>query len=116
MGLVNHFSLDQGYLGPAPTQHTYKYKVVGDRVEECRTVVVFKFNLGDVEDPDLYAAEPLLEWQHSEAGEWVMENAEETPMWHRDINYSNYGYTYAITAKLRGAKLTEWLLKHGNGK
>lgn len=116
MGLIKPSLADQGYLGPAPTEHTYKYKVVGDSVEECRTVVVYKFRLADVEDPDIYAAEPLLKWQHSESGKWVMENAEETPMWHRNINHSLYSYEYAVSAKLRGAKLTEWLLRYGNSQ
>jgi hypothetical protein len=116
MGLINRYSSNQGYLGPTPTEHTYRYKVVGDRVEECRTVVVYKFRLGDVEDPEIYAAEPLWQWQQTEAGKWVMANAEESPMWHRMVNHSLYSYEYAVSAKLRGAKLTEWLLRYGNSQ
>jgi hypothetical protein len=46
-------------------------------------VKVHEFNMGDVEDPDLYAAQPLYEWQQSEQGKWIMEHAVEPPFWHR---------------------------------
>jgi hypothetical protein len=32
------------------------------------------FGMGDVEDPELYAAQPLYEWQQTEQGQWVMEH------------------------------------------
>jgi hypothetical protein len=101
-----------GWLGLEATETTYRYTVVGDRVEEIKDVVVHTFIMGDVEDPDLYAAEPLMQWQNSEQGQWVMEHAVETPMWHRQADPMSYGYKYLITAKLQGAKLTEWLLRH----
>jgi hypothetical protein len=91
-----------------------KYNIVGDRVEESKTVVVHEFTMGDVDDPDLYAAQPLYEWQHSEAGQWVMNNAVDTPTWHRMADPMSYGYRYQITATLMGPTLTEWLLRHGS--
>jgi putative lipoic acid-binding regulatory protein len=99
-----------GYFGEEPDEPTFTYKVVGDRVEEMREVVVHTFSMGDVEDPDLYAAEPLYQWQESAEGKWIMEHAVETPCWHRMHDQLNYGYQYSITAKLRGPRLTEWLL------
>lgn len=90
-----------------------KYVLVGDRVEEVKTVVVHEFSMGDVEDPDLYAAQPLHEWEKSEQGQWIMKNACDTPMWHRVADTATYGYRYRITAKLMGPALTEWLLKYG---
>lgn len=86
-------------------------------MEESRTVVVYKFTLGDVEDPEIYAAGPIWEWQQSESGKWVMDNAVETPTFSRIFDSSNYaGYSYIISARLQGAKLTEWLLRYGNSK
>jgi hypothetical protein len=102
-----------GHLGDEPDSPTFTYKVVGDRVEEMKEVVVHTFSMGDVEDPDLYAAEPLYQWQISEIGQWVMEHADETPCWHRMADPMSYGYKYSITAKLRGPILTEWLLRFG---
>jgi hypothetical protein len=90
-----------------------KYNIIGDRVEEAKTVVVHEFSLGDVEDPDLYAAQPLYDWEHSERGQWVMNNACDIPTWYRMADPTSYGYKYQIRAKLTGPALTEWLLRHG---
>jgi hypothetical protein len=70
--------------------------------------------MGDVEDPELYAAEPLLNWQNSEMGKWVMEKSVEVPMWHRMHDQFSYGYTFAIEAWLKGADYSFWVLKWGN--
>ena len=106
----------QGYMGTAPTKHTYQYMRQGDRVEETRTIVVHSFTVGDVEDPDLYAATPLIDWEKSEQGQWIMENAIEIPSWHRLADPVSMGYRYQIRATLMGSKLTEWLLKYGDAK
>ena len=94
-----------------PPRH--KYNVIGDRVEEAKTVVVHKFTMGDVEDPDLYAAQPLHEWENSDIGQWVMKNACDTPTWYRIADPVSYGYKYEIHAKFMGPALTEWLLRNG---
>jgi hypothetical protein len=90
-----------------------KYNIIGDRVEECREVTVHSFTMGDVEDPDLYAAQPLFEWQQSEQGQWIMNNAADVPIWHRLADNTGFGYKYIIKAKLMGPALTEWLLRYG---
>lgn len=100
-------------LGVEPTIPVNRYTLIGDRVEECKEVVVHSFAVGDVDDPDLYAAHPLWEWQESEQGKWVMEHAVESPIWHRLPDAFNFGHKYTITAKLQGARLTEWLLRNG---
>jgi hypothetical protein len=99
-----------------PVRNKYNVIKYGDeqRVEECKEIVVHSFSMGDVEDPDLYAAQPLYEWEKSEAGQWVMKNAADTPTWHRIADPMSYGYRYQIRAKLMGPALTEWLLKHGS--
>lgn len=103
----------KGWIGTPPTKTIHQYTVIGDRVEETREVVVHRFSMGDVEDPDLYAAQPLYEWEKSEIGQWVMTHAAETPSWHRAPDSYNYGYAFQIRAKFTGARLTEWLLKVG---
>jgi hypothetical protein len=80
-------------------------------VEEIHEVVVHRFRLGDVEDPDLYAAQPLWEWQKSEAGQFVMKNAVETPEWRRQADNANWGYQYIIVAELEKKKLSEFYLR-----
>jgi hypothetical protein len=109
----DHWGNEYIFLGPAPTKTIYQYMVVGDRVEEIKEITVHTFTMGDVEDPDLYAAQPLIEWQDSEDGKWVMEHSVETPCWHRLADPISYGYKYSITAKLQGPRLTEWLLRKG---
>jgi hypothetical protein len=99
-----------------PPSGTYKhqYQIIDDRVHEIKNVVVHTFSMGDVEDPDIYAAEPLLKWQQSESGSWVMCHCLEQPVWHRYADPMSYGYKYAITAKLSGKDYTYWSLKWGN--
>jgi hypothetical protein len=67
--------------------------------------------MSDLEDPDLYAAEPLLEWQHSEQGSWVMQHAVESPVWHRMVDMVTMGHTYIIQAKLKDKDYTFYQLK-----
>jgi len=107
------FDPASGFLGSAPTKDTYKYMLVGDRVEEVRELVVHEFIMGDVEDPDLYAADPLWKWQQTEMGQWIMQNAIETPSWYRIPDMMQYGYKFQVRAKLMGPKLTEYLLRQG---
>jgi hypothetical protein len=94
-----------------------KYKVLpNNTVEEIHTVVVHKFQVGDVEDADLYAGEPLWKWQESDAGKFVMEHAKVTPMWQRTVDNLTWGHTYAIIAELEKKKLSEFYLRFGNTK
>jgi hypothetical protein len=114
---VNQTLADAYFQHHSPYTHKplkHKYNVIGDRVEECKEVVVHSLSMGDVDDPDLYAAQPLYEWEKSEAGQWVMKNAADTPTWYRIADPMNYGYQYQIRAKLMGPALTEWLLRHGS--
>lgn len=74
------------------------------------TVIVHTFNVPDVEDPDLYAAEPILNWEKSAAGQWVMEHSVETPWWQRAPTFDYYHH-YQICAKLGEADLIFYKLK-----
>lgn len=74
-------------------------------------VAVHSFTMGDVEDPDLYAAQPIYEWQNSEQGKWVIEHAVETPFWHRTIDPTSYGHKYYIIARLKEQDQTYWALR-----
>lgn len=82
-------------------------------VKEIHKVVVHQFSMGDVEDPDLYAAQPMWDWQESEQGKFVMKHAVDQPEWHRQLDHTSYGYKYAIVAELEAKKLSEFYLKWG---
>ena len=84
-----------------------------DMVVETKEIIVHKFTMGDVDDPDLYAAEPLYQWQISEIGKWVMENALEIPVWHRQADPMQWGHSYIVTATFSSKKLTEYYLRFG---
>ena len=88
-----------------------EWKLINGQAVKFNDVKVHEFNMGDVEDPDLYAAEPLYQWQQTEAGQWVMEHAIETPFWHRMVNPYTFGYTYYIIARLKEQDQTYWALK-----
>lgn len=77
------------------------------------SVIVHEFRMGDVEDPDLYAAQPLWDWQQSEIGQWVMEHAIETPSWHRTLDISSFGHAYRIVAEFNSRDYTYWAMKWG---
>lgn len=87
-----------------------------DKVIEVKEVTVHIFDLSDVDDPDLYAAQPIMEWQKSDSGKWVMEHAVDQPIWHRMVDHSTYGYKYKITARLKAKDYTYWALKWGTNR
>ncbi len=75
-------------------------------------VIVHSIIMGDVEDPDLFVAEPICKWQETDEGKWVMKKSVEQPMWRRHLDPGTYGYRYDIVAYLDGPDLTYWKLKY----
>ncbi len=73
--------------------------------------VVHKINMGDVEDPDLFVAQPIYEWQQTEAGKYVMKNSKPEPMWLRSVDHNTYGYVYTIKAYLTPEEVTFFELR-----
>jgi hypothetical protein len=107
MAITNpHRSEEANLLFKAP-----ECKLINNKVVRFADVKVHEFNMGDVEDPDLYAAEPLWNWQQTEAGQWVMAHAVETPFWHRTVDPASYGHKYYIIARLSEQDQTYWTLK-----
>jgi len=82
-------------------------------VDEIHKVVVHQFRVGDVDDPEIYAAEPIWKWQQTDAGKFVMENSISTPSYHQQLDHLSYGYRYVITAELEKKKLSEFYLRWG---
>ena len=94
----------------------YQVKWVDGRWVSFRDVVVHSILMGDVEDPDLFVASPIIDWQQSDAGRFVMEHAVEQPYWHRTTDYTTLGYRYNIVARLSEQNETFWRLKRGGLK
>jgi hypothetical protein len=111
--LCDHY-YKNGHMGQTKSVKLNDYMLIQDQVHQIHKVIVHRFQMGDVEDPDLYAAQPLWEWQQSEMGKFVMERSVETPIWHRQVDVANYGCQYAVEAFLKGADYSFWVLKWGN--
>lgn len=67
--------------------------------------------MSDCEDPDLMVAQPIYEWQQTDAGKYVMQNSKPEPMWLRSFDTSTYGYIYSIRACLTPEQITYYKLK-----
>lgn len=61
-----------------------------------RKILFHQFNIGDCEDPELYAAQPLWEWQQTEHGQWVMQHAHD-PTYHVGVSANTFGFCVTIT-------------------
>ena len=94
-------------------QHT---KIIDGKPVRFRDVCVHEIRMGDVEDPDLFVADPIWQWQQSDAGRFIMENAVDQPYWTRGIDHNNYGHLYRIVARLSEQNETFWSLKWGGLK
>lgn len=73
-------------------------------------LVLHQFFMGDVEDPELYAAEPIYKWQQTPAGKWCMEHASDLHF-NTGLDPSSYGYKITIVGNLEDKLATEFLLR-----
>ena len=69
--------------------------------------------MGDVDDIDIYVAEPIHQWQQTAQGQWAMQHA-------RDLSYNistdptTFGHRVTIRGEVdQNIHLTEYLLKYG---
>lgn len=75
-------------------------------------MILHEFTMGDVEDPYLYAAFPISDWQKTEHGKWVMANVVEPPTFHVTMDHRTYGYRVVITGDLNPQAATYFNLKY----
>ena len=85
-----------------------KYKLVNGEVRE--KYKLHEFTMGDVEDVDIYMAQPIYEWQQTPAGKFCMEKATEITH-HTMLDQLTYQYRVVITGYLSGKHATFWALK-----
>ena len=76
-------------------------------------IKVHEFLMSDVDDFDIYAAEPLYNWEKSEQGQWVMNNAVDKPSWHSGWDHVTFQNKVTIIADLEEKDLTYFNLKWG---
>lgn len=73
-------------------------------------ITFHKFNLGDVDDVEVYAAQPIYEWLQTEAGQWVQARCEDLT-WHTAVDNTSFGYTVFLRGSIRDKHATEYYLK-----
>jgi uncharacterized protein YycO len=86
-------------------------RVVGDKAIEESDVMIARFAVADVDDPDIVAEVHISEWQNTEAGQWVFEHCVDKPYWVRSLDIWSYAYQYRIMARLRKQDQTFFELK-----
>lgn len=65
------------------------------------------------DDPEIYAAAPIIEWQHSEVGTWVMAHATEPPSFRIRSHPTTWGDVVDIYGKLNEQDEVYYRLKYG---
>ena len=75
-------------------------------------LIVHQFNMSDVEDPEIYAAQPIWEWQQTDVGQWVMQHSRPEPYWLVGFGGTSYGYRVQIVANLSDQDVTFFHLKY----
>jgi hypothetical protein len=80
-----------------------------------KKVVFHSFLMGDVEDPEIYCAQPIYEWQQTDAGQWVMEHCAD-PTYNFVPDPYTYGHRVVLTGELEEKDATFFTLKWGNVK
>lgn len=106
MALTRNQSAEYNHWTPS------EVKIIDGVAVRYSDVVVHEFLLGDTEDPDLYAADPIWKWQQSDVGQWVMTHAVEQPYWTKRVDMASYGYRCCIVARLSEADQVFYRLKY----
>lgn len=72
--------------------------------------VLHEFTMGDVDDLEIYIAEPIYQWQQTDHGKWCMEKAEDI-YWTSTPNPHIYGHQIQIIGTLKDKYATFYTLK-----
>jgi predicted phosphoadenosine phosphosulfate sulfurtransferase len=72
-----------------------------------------QFTMADVEDPILYAASPVHEWQQTDMGKWCMDHAIGETTLYTQTNYATYGVDAIVMGYLSEEDYTLFKLKWG---
>lgn len=73
-------------------------------------VTFHTFTMGDVDDIDIYCAQPIGEWQKTEKGQWIMENATDL-RYYTSPDLTTMGHRVAIRGNLEEIKATEYFIR-----
>jgi hypothetical protein len=73
-------------------------------------IIFYTFNMGDVEDPYLYATFPLNEFMETEKGKWIQRNCLD-PSYTVNPDPTSYGFRVAVVGEVEDRLATEYYLK-----
>lgn len=73
-------------------------------------ITFHSFSMGDVDDVDIYVAQPIWEWQQTEKGRWVMEHAQDL-RYDTNVDPDSFGYRIRIRGELEEKQATEYFLR-----
>jgi hypothetical protein len=75
-----------------------KYRIVDGEVKQ--KFILYTFTIGDVDDLDIYIAQPIYEWQQTPAGKWCMKHATDLE-YHTQVDHMTMGHRVVITGFLK---------------
>lgn len=78
-------------------------------MDTSRGTLVKELRMGDCEDPYLYAAFPIHEWEQTEEAEWLKTQCDDLVFF---CDTHDYGFIIRIYAPLQGEALTYYNLKY----
>ena len=70
------------------------------------------FGMGDVEDPELYAALPLGEFMHTDKGQWIRDNCQD-PQYVIRPDPHTYGTRVIVYGEVEDKQAVDWILRWG---
>ena len=65
--------------------------------------------MGDVDDVEVYAAQPIYEWLQTDAGKWVNERCNDL-IW-QTVPGDSYGWTVVLRGSITDQHATEYYLR-----
>ena len=74
-------------------------------------ILVHSIEMGDVEDPEIYAADPIIEFEKTEQGLWLKEHSLEQMEFIIRPNGGAFGFIIHLFAQLTDKDLTYYSLK-----
>jgi len=75
-------------------------------------VTFHTFGIGNVEDPELYAAWPLCEFMDTEKGQWIRNNCQD-PQYVIRPDPHTYGTRVIVYGEVEDKQAVEWILRWG---
>ena len=73
-------------------------------------ITFYKFNLGDVDDIEVYAAQPIYEWMQTEEGKWVQERCVDL-YWQTLADSNSWGHIVILRGSITDQHATEYYLR-----